>query len=149
MRPRMALCLTMLLGACSGEMVSGTLGPGPSGVEAGAGGGGSVSVPTSLQGSWLRTVSFYGTDGSLHVSETRWTFSSDGSATRVVTSSNVTFGISDAVITTARWRVERGLLVIDYLSPTTGTARFAWQVQELTGGTQLVLDGQVFARVPV
>ncbi len=143
----LAFVLPTALAGC-GEVVSASLGPGGVTAIEGGSGRGSTASPSVLHGSWLRTVSFHGTDGSLHLSETRWTFESSGTAVRVVTTINVTFGLSDAVATIARWRAERGLLVLEFLPPASGTARFTWQVRELTGGTQLILDGLVFRRVP-
>jgi hypothetical protein len=144
----LALFLPAALAGC-GDIVSASLGPGGvTAIEGGTGGGGPTSSPAILHGSWLRTVSFYGTDGSLHLSETRWTFEQGGAAVRVVTTANLTFGFSDATITTARWRVEGAALVLEFLAPAAGTARFTWRVQELTGGTQLLLDDLVFQQVP-
>ncbi|HSJ65642.1 MAG TPA: hypothetical protein VK922_17250 [Gemmatimonadaceae bacterium] len=98
----------------------------------------------TLVGSWWRILLFTDDDGTTHASETTWRFDSDGSATRTVVASNLTYGFFDTVVAGARWRTEGGTVVITYVSPDTGTVRFAYRVR----GDTLRLDTREFLRVP-
>lgn len=82
-------------------------------------------------------------NGTLHASETTWDFAASGTATRTVVASNLTYGFFDSVVAGARWRTEGGTVVITYVSPDSGTVRFAYRVS----GDTLVMDTRAFLRV--
>jgi hypothetical protein len=132
------LAALALVLACGGDRSTrGITGPpgGPAGQPA---------RDASLLGSWYRIVLFSGDDGTTHASETTWEFEPSGAATRTVVASNLTYGFFDTVIADARWRTERGEVVITYVAPDSGTVRFAYRVS----GDTLRLGDRAFLRVP-
>jgi hypothetical protein len=107
--------------------------------------GGDATVTPSLVGPWRRSLSFTDEFGFAHSVETTWEFLGDGSARRTVISSNLTLGVADSVVTTARWRVNGTLLEIDFVSPSPGRIVIAFRVQ----GDQLFLAEEAYGRVVV
>lgn len=113
------------------------------GVSGGPNGNGTTGRDAALVGEWWRVVIFVADDGSVHSSETTWEFDVPGDARRIVIATNLTYGFFDSVVTRARWHTEGTTAVITYLSPDTGTVRFAYRV---TGDT-LRLDDREFLRL--
>jgi hypothetical protein len=103
---------------------------------------GSPSASSSLVGTWRRILFFNDVSGAALSSETVWTFRGDGTATRVVIARNYTAGTADQLTASARWAVEGTTLVVTFLAPDPGTARFPFQVD----GAVLVLAGQAYNR---
>jgi hypothetical protein len=115
----------------------------PSGTLGGGGGGGGTTTITSIEGTWRRTLVFFDDFGFLHSSETTWAFQAGGSAFRTVVATNFTLGAADTIFTTARWRLDGTILVIDFTSPSPGTITLDARVQ----GRTLFLAGQEYQRV--
>jgi hypothetical protein len=117
---------------------------GPRGNQMASFGGSPTSTTTaSLAGTWRHALFFVDDFGFTNSTETTWQFSGDGTALRTIVTRNITLGTSDATITVARWRVSGTRVIIDFVSPTTGTIELAFSVQ----GNQLILAGQTFTRV--
>ena len=137
--------LIAVVGGCDGEPVTitGTSGasrptnPGTTGTGATSSRGDS-----RLFGAWSRTVLVQDNSGAVHASRTTWRFGSNASATRSVVASNLTFGIMDSVVTSARWHTEGATVVLTYLPEGSGSARFDYFFQ----GTTLILGGIGFER---
>ena len=106
-------------------------------------GGGGAPATTTIEGTWQRTLVFFDDFGFLHSSETTWSFTSGGAATRTVVTTNVTLGAADTSLTTARWRIDGSNVIIDFTSPSPGTISLEVRVQ----GTTLFLAGQEYQRV--
>lgn len=107
-------------------------------------GGGGAPITTTIEGTWRRTLVFFDDFGFMHSSETTWTFEPGGTAARTIVATNITLGASDTILTTARWRVDGGNVVIDFIAPSPGTITLTVFVQ----GTSLFLAGQEYLRVP-
>lgn len=123
------------LGACGTERSVTGIGGTPNGT-------GTVTRDAALVGSWWRVVIFVADDGTAHASETTWRFDPAGSAARTVVATNLTYGFFDSVVVQARWRTEGATAVITYLTPDTGTVRFAYRVS----GDTLLLGDREFLR---
>ncbi len=121
--------------ACSVSDASFGTGPGRSG-------GGTVNSSFALLGRWERVVFFTDAGGTVHASETLWDFRSDGTALRTVVTRNLTDGFADAITTIANWRVQGSTLVLDFVSPASGTSRFFFHISR----DILTLDGRDFVR---
>ena len=106
-------------------------------------GGGGATTTTTIEGTWRRTLVFFGDFGFLHSSETTWTFETGGLAERTVVTTNVTLGAADTSLTQARWRVDGSNVIIDFTAPSPGTISLEVRVQ----GTTLFLAGQEYQRV--
>ena len=134
--------MAMLVVTGCGERVSitGTAGATRSGT--GSTGGSTGSIDARLVGRWSRTVLFQDAAGAVHASRTSWRFGSDASASRAVVSSNLTFGFVDSVVTSARWRIDGGRIVITFLPAGSGDARFDYRLD----GPTLILGGLPFER---
>lgn len=105
-------------------------------------GGGSSSLERAIVGSWQRTLFFVDNDGFFRSSETHWQFAADGTAVRAVIARNFSDGISDVLLSTARWRVAGTTVRIDFLTPSPGTIQLEARVQSDT----LYLAGQAYGR---
>jgi hypothetical protein len=105
-------------------------------------GGGAPTLSNAILGGWTRQIIFVDDFGITRSSETFWEFAGDGTAQRTVTTVDLTTGATDVAVTTSRWRVEDTTLVIDFISPTTGTLRFDVRVQ----GDELILAGESYLR---
>lgn len=97
----------------------------------------------ALVGHWTRIIYFSDLSGALHASQTTWSFRPDGSATRLVITTNLSFGVSTTAATEVLWRTEGSSLIITFLSPPTGTVRFQYRIQ----GDLLHLGNDRFERV--
>lgn len=104
--------------------------------------GGTSSLAGAMVGSWQRVLVFLTDDGFVVSSETRWQFAADGTAVRVVIARNLTAGLSDVSISTARWQVLGTTVRIDFITPSPGTIQLDARVQSDT----LYLAGQAYAR---
>ncbi|MEP7345459.1 MAG: hypothetical protein ABI877_09330 [Gemmatimonadaceae bacterium] len=104
--------------------------------------GGSSALERAIVGPWQRILFFLDVFGSARSSETHWQFAADGTAVRAVIARNFTDGISDVLISTARWRVEGTSVRIDFLTPSPGTIQLEARIQSDT----LYLAGQAYAR---
>ena len=118
--------------SCSGVEV---LPPGGSGTTTGGtliGTGGTTRSGTSgssvLLGTWTRAILLADGSGDVHESRTTWEFRQDGSAIRTVLAWNLSQGFYDTIVTVAQWRVSGAQLTITYIAPATGTASFAYAV---------------------
>ena len=150
-----ALAAASALTACGTEFV----GPDREGEWAsstgGSGGGPDTTViggvagqPTSrLVGRWWRLVAFT-SEGASRTSETFWEFHADGFAERRLVTSNLTHGLSDVLVWTARWRPVGDQIEITYVAPPQGTVRFRWRVERQIQGEVLFLDETRFRRLP-
>ncbi|HUF31502.1 MAG TPA: hypothetical protein VMM77_12695 [Gemmatimonadaceae bacterium] len=130
-------CLAAAI-ACGERSTLGISGPPP------GSSGGPFARDAMLVGSWWRIVLFTDDNGASHASETTWRFTGEGSATRTVVATNLTFGFFDTVVAHASWHTEGGTVVITYKSPDSGTVRFAYHV----GDDTLLLDTRAFVRIP-
>jgi hypothetical protein len=104
--------------------------------------GGGTSAATALTGTWRHALFFFDDFGFANSTETTWQFASDGTAVRTIITRNITLGASDVAITVARWRVSGTRIIIDFVSPTTGTVELDFSIS----GNQLLLSGQTFER---
>lgn len=142
--PAWCVLIALLMAGCAERVdITGTAGSTRSRTGTGTGAtSGTGTVDTRLVGRWSRTVLIQDNGGSIHASRTSWRFGSDASATRAVVASNLTFGLVDSVVTQARWRVQNGGLIVTYLAPSSGEARFDYRLQ----GATLILGGLAFDR---
>lgn len=97
----------------------------------------------AVVGVWTRVLVITDNHGNAHSSRTTWEFRSDGSATRTLTTQNVSAGIVDVLSANASWHTEGSTLVITFRAPDSGTSRFGFSVF----GTVLTLDGRDFVRI--
>lgn len=128
--------LLLVTSACSVNDAS--LGTGP-----GRSGGITANSSLALVGRWERVVLFTDVGGAVHASETLWDFRSDGTALRTVVTRNLTDGFADAITAVAYWRIQGSSLVLDFVSPASGTAQFFFHISR----DILTLDGRDFVRV--
>ncbi len=133
-----ALVTVCCLAACEAGPVA-PVGRGSTGPVAGSG----PTAATGIAGTWRRTLVFLDEFGFLHSSETTWTFTADGGAFRAIVTRNHTLGAFDTSVATARWRLDGGNLIIDFLTPSPGTIVLEVRLQ----GTSLFLAGQEYLRV--
>lgn len=106
-------------------------------------GGGGPATTTTIEGTWRRTLVFFDDFGFMHSSETTWTFAPGGTAARTIVATNLTAGLSDTTLTTARWRIDGVNVVIEFIAPSPGTITLTALVQS----TSLFLAGQEYLRV--
>lgn len=106
---------------------------------------GGSSISSAIAGTWRRGIFFIDEFNIARSTETTWQFGTDGTATRVVVTRNLTFGLVDVQTATGRWRVEGSTLVVDFLTPSVFQVRLAMQLT----GDQLTLTGETFLRVPL
>lgn len=140
------LSLAAALGAaCAGVevMAPPPAGSGRTGTGVVGGGGGATSAQVLLIGVWTRAIYVVGADGDLHESRTTWEFRGDGSAVRTVRAWNLSEGIYDVVVAVAQWRAANGFLTVTWVSPASGSATFAYRVDQ----TVLQLGNEQYARV--
>ncbi|MBC7791258.1 MAG: hypothetical protein H7Z74_15030 [Anaerolineae bacterium] len=130
-------CSALLVVGAACSVGDASLGTGP-----GRSGGGIVSSSFALVGRWERFVLFTDAGGAVHASETLWDFRSDGTALRTVVTRNLTDGFADAITTVANWRVQGSSLVLDFVSPASGTVQFFFHINR----DILTLDGRDFVR---
>jgi hypothetical protein len=112
------------------------------GVQIGTGTG-TGAHHNAVVGVWTRVVVITDTEGSTHSSRTTWEFRSDGSASRTLTTQNVSAGIVDVLSANASWHTEGSTLVITFRPPDSGTSRFRFSIF----GNVLTLDGRDFVRI--
>ncbi len=147
-RPRLAwacLLAVLLVAGCEGSPVTITGNAGaPRPTNPGTSGTGTTPArgDARLVGGWSRTILLQDNTGAVHASRTTWRFGTNALATRSVVASNLTFGLVDSVVTSARWHTQGASVVIDYLPEGTGSARFDYLFQ----GTMLILGGIAFER---
>lgn len=126
----------------------------PPGSGSSAGGGGTVTGTgpgtgttgtgsSVLLGTWTRAILLLDGSGDAHESRTTWEFRQDGSAIRTVLAWNLSQGFYDTIVTVAQWRISGNQLTITYISPSTGTASFAFAVD----GDILTIGPDQFARL--
>ncbi|MGI9076346.1 MAG: hypothetical protein ACR2G6_03315 [Gemmatimonadaceae bacterium] len=104
--------------------------------------GATVNSSLALVGRWERVVFFTDAGGAVHASETLWDFRSDGTALRTVVTRNLTEGFADAITAIVNWRVQGSSLVLDFVSPASGTTQFFFHINR----DILTLDGRDFVR---
>lgn len=105
-------------------------------------GGSGTSLAAVVVGAWQRIVTFLDDSGFVHASETHWQFAADGTAVRAVIARNITAGIYDVQLSTARWGVEGTALRIEFVTPSPGVVVFEARVR----GDTLYLAGQPYVR---
>lgn len=140
-----AVVMTATLAACGGA---------PSGLDdaspvrfASGTATGTRAGDASLVGTWSRTLVIVDDRGDVTTSETVWTFTSDGRATRRIVTSNLSLGLADQTVAVGSWTTEGDVLVVRFAPPTGGELRLPFQVRVQFDGTQLVLGGQLFQLV--
>lgn len=125
------------LAACSGDPFAVPGSSGRVGLQ-----GGTRPAP-GLVGTWRRQLVFFGEDGYVHSSETRWTFAASGDAVRYIVTTNYLLPAADTSVTTARWQLDGSRLTIEYIAPSPGTIVLDARVE----GSSLFLAGQEYLRV--
>src|SRR5215211_1397802 len=93
----LVIALSGLVAACDG---AGVVGPDHTSVGFG---GNSTTLSQSLVGTWRHTFAFLDEFGFANSTETTWRFAADGTAERSLVTRNLTVGLSDTLLTTARW----------------------------------------------
>ena len=138
------LLVALIIAAGCGERVdiTGTAGAARPGGGTATGGTSGSAIDARLVGQWSRTLLLQDNTGAVHASRTTWRFASDASARRAVVASNLTFGLVDSVVTTARWRIVGGQLALSFLSPAAGDVLFEYRID----GATLYLGGIPFER---
>ena len=101
------------------------------------------SASQQIAGTWRRLVTYIDEYGLVNSRETIWAFEPTGTAVGTSIIASVSLGTADTTITTGQWRLEGGLVVIDFLSPTPGQTRMDAIVQ----GNVLFLGGDQYLRV--
>ena len=139
LRPALAAALVLSLAACEAD---GPVRP-IQGTVAGINGAGSTSINSALIGTWQRTVVFVDEFGFSIAMETTWRFGADGTVVRTIVTSNLTLGLSEALVTTGQWRIEGTSLVVQFDPPDSGELIFEF----LIVGNELTLGGELFFRV--
>jgi hypothetical protein len=134
-----ALAAVGALGGCEAD--GGIAGPNR-GAPFVFGGQSAASADTAVLGSWTRTVTAIDETGAPRISETVWTFNSDGSAVRSMITRDAFGGLVDRQEAFGRWTVEGNQVVIDFSAPFTGRVPLPFQ----RSGETLVLGGQTFIR---
>lgn len=134
---RTALLLVALLLGCDGPGIVGLR-------TARLGRVGAPSASTGVIGTWRRVIYFLDDFNYSRSSETTYQFAADGTAVRLQVARNFTLGLSDAVVSAGRWRLENTRIIIDFVSPSNFQLAFDTRLV----GDQLELGGQVFLRVP-
>lgn len=142
--PRFTSAVTGLLIACSTLLAATGCSVSEAGLGIGPGrsGNGTGNTSLALVGRWERFVLFTDAGGAVHASETLWDFRTDGTALRTVVTRNLTDGFADAITTIANWRVQGSTLVLEFVSPASGTAQFFFHINR----DVLTLDGRDFVR---
>jgi hypothetical protein len=133
----LAVALSGLIVACEGSGVVH-----PTHTSAGFGGN-STTLSQSLVGTWRHTFEFFDDFGFANSTETTWRFAADGTAERSIVARNLTAGLADTLLTTARWTASDDTLTIEFTAPSPGTVDFSVSVQ----GNQLTLAGEAYTRV--
>jgi hypothetical protein len=139
LRPVVAAAFVLGLSACEADAPVRPL----QGTPAGINGTGSTTINAALIGTWQRTVVFVDEFGFSIAIETTWQFRADGTFTRTIVTSNITLGLSEAVVTTGRWRIEGTTLVVEFDPPDSGDLIFEFVLV----GDELTLGGELFFRV--
>jgi hypothetical protein len=117
-------------------------GPGSAGTTATSGGGGNGGSASDIVGSWSRADTT-STVPDLVVVTTTWTFNADGTAARVITTTDMNTGTTSTTTDTATWTLSGNTLTVVYqgTGPAgSGTATF----QEAVSGGTLTLDGTTY-----
>ena len=104
---------------------------------------GGTDVSTALAGSWRRTILFIDVLDIARSIETTWEFGADGSATRVIVTTNLTSGLSDVQVAGGQWQLQGSNLVVDLVTPSPIQLQLSLQLS----GDQLALGGEIFVRV--
>lgn len=104
---------------------------------------GTTGASLSLVGTWRRTVYFFDAFGAAHASETSWQFNADGAVARVQVSRNLTFGITDVLVSAGRYRLEGTRVLADLVTPE--PVQLAFEVRRI--GNQLELAGETYVLV--
>lgn len=104
---------------------------------------GGADVSSALAGSWRRTVLFIDELDIARSIETTWEFGADGSATRVIVTTNLTSGLSDLQVAAGEWQLQGSDMIIDLVTPSPVQLQLSVQLS----GDQLSLAGEVFFRV--
>ena len=135
---RLTFVVIVLVAACDGGRFSG-----PRGSTGGGPGTAGGNPASSIVGTWRRILYFIAADGSAGASETIWTFSSNGAASRTSISRNYTAGVADAQTVDARWEQLTQSVRVTFLPPSSGTFEYSFRI---TGDT-LYLASQGYGRV--
>jgi hypothetical protein len=139
LRPVLAAALVLSLAACEAD---GPVRP-IQGTPAGIDGTGSTTVNAALIGTWQRTLVFVDEFGFSIAIETTWRFLEDGTFVRTITTSNLTLGLSDVIVTTGRWTIDGSSLVVQFDPPDSGEVIFEFFIV----GNELTLAGEIYFRV--
>lgn len=131
-----AVALLVIASGCGVRDASLATGPGRT-IE-----NGTENRPLALIGRWERIVIFTDAGGTVHASETLWDFRLDGTALRTVVTRNLSEGFADATTAVMLWSTRGSSLVLDFLSPASGTVQFFFHIDR----DILTLDGRDFIR---
>lgn len=110
-------------------------------------GGATATRNPIVVGTWWNVLYVADDAGQLHAWETVWDLAASGSASRTVTTWNVTFGFTDTSHATGRWSTVADTLVLALDWPEAWNARLPYRIEEGIGVTWLHIGRTAFRRV--